>query len=384
MRRLLNLTAAGLAIACALIAAPAAGGDVRVTVSVLTPGKQTVPGAGAVVWVVDPAAARAAAASTRPRIASKKKRFDPHVAVVPEGGTVQFPNLDGIYHNVFSLSENARFDLGLYRNGASRTMTFENPGPVRIYCNIHPQMAAVLVVIDGGIWAQAGADGVAVLPHCRPERRRCAPGTRKAARPRRPSRCRPTAPFRSRSPSTVLDGGRRDTRTSTGGITRLPTTMATGTDDGRADTRRSTSSEATRVTRTAPETTLVSAMAASAPPPKPVSRGPGLATQFFVAAAVLVVATLGAAIALGTWRANEAAEKSIRESLRDLPGVVGSYQISLEEGLRRQLTSVADEPGTKGLFALRDQKTLHDWTVDKAQAGKLDAGAVFLFKEQWR
>ena len=165
MRRLLNLTAAGLAIACALIAAPAAGGDVRVTVSVLTPGKQTVPGAGAVVWVVDPAAARAAAASTRPRIASKKKRFDPHVAVVPEGGTVQFPNLDGIYHNVFSLSENARFDLGLYRNGASRTMTFENPGPVRIYCNIHPQMAAVLVVIDGGIWAQAGADGVAVLPH---------------------------------------------------------------------------------------------------------------------------------------------------------------------------------------------------------------------------
>ena len=99
------------------------------TVSVLTPEKKTVPGAGAVVWVVDPAAARAAASAAKPKIASKSKRFDPHVAVVPAGGTVQFPNLDGIYHNVFSLSEKARFDLGLYRNGASRTMTFENPGP---------------------------------------------------------------------------------------------------------------------------------------------------------------------------------------------------------------------------------------------------------------
>jgi plastocyanin len=163
VRRLPRFLAAGLAVACALAAPPAAAGEIRVTVSVLTPEKKTIPGAGAVVWVADAAAARAAAASAKPKIASKSKRFDPHVAAVPAGGTVQFPNLDGIYHNVFSLSEKARFDLGLYRNGASRTMTFENPGLVRIYCNIHPQMAAVLVVIDGGIWAQAGADGTAVL-----------------------------------------------------------------------------------------------------------------------------------------------------------------------------------------------------------------------------
>ena len=163
MRRKTLPSAAGLAIACALLARPAHGGEIRVTVSVLTPEKKTVPGAGAVVWVVGSSAARAAAATARPKIASKTKRFDPHVAVVPAGGTVQFPNLDGIYHNVFSLSEKARFDLGLYRNGASRTMTFESPGAVKIYCNIHPQMAAVLVVVDGGIWAQAGADGTAVL-----------------------------------------------------------------------------------------------------------------------------------------------------------------------------------------------------------------------------
>lgn len=163
MRRHSFSSAAGLAIACALLAGPAAGGDIRLAVSVRTPERTTVPGSGAVVWVVDAAAAKRAAAAAKARIASKSKRFDPHVAVVPAGGTVQFPNLDGIYHNVFSLSEKARFDLGLYRNGASRAMSFENPGVVKIYCNIHPQMAAVLLVIDGGVWAQAGADGTAVL-----------------------------------------------------------------------------------------------------------------------------------------------------------------------------------------------------------------------------
>jgi serine/threonine-protein kinase len=140
------------------------------------------------------------------------------------------------------------------------------------------------------------------------------------------------------------------------------------------------------VTRAGIDTTVVlgapGAPEATRTPKAPPARGAGLATRFFFAAVLLVFATLGTAIAVGTWRANQAAEKSIRESLRDLPGVVGSYQISLEEGLRRQLTGVADEPGTKGLFALRDQKTLHDWTVDKAQAGKIDAGAVFLFDER--
>jgi plastocyanin len=158
------LTPARFAFSVALVVAlPAAAGGVRATVTVLTAERTAVPGAGAVVWIADAAAARGVAAAARTRIASKDKRFEPHVAVVPVGGTVQFPNLDGIYHNVFSLSEKARFDLGLYRNGASRAMTFESPGVVRIYCNIHPQMAAVLVVIDGGVWAQAGGDGTAVL-----------------------------------------------------------------------------------------------------------------------------------------------------------------------------------------------------------------------------
>jgi hypothetical protein len=78
--------------------------------------------------------------------------------------TVTFPNYDKIFHNVFSLSEAAAFDLGLYRNGASRTTRFEKPGVVRVYCNIHPQMAAFIVVLDGRLYSQTGKDGVALIP----------------------------------------------------------------------------------------------------------------------------------------------------------------------------------------------------------------------------
>ena len=155
-------------------------GDVRVSVTVLGADRRPLPAAQAVVWIPaaaakvrpggasdspgSPAAARTATPAA-PRIASKSKRFDPRITAVPAGTTVEFPNLDGIFHNVFSLSPGAKFDLGLYRNGASRSMTFDTAGLVRVYCNIHPQMAAFLLVIDGTIWAQTGADGGAVLNH---------------------------------------------------------------------------------------------------------------------------------------------------------------------------------------------------------------------------
>jgi plastocyanin len=102
------------------------------------------------------------------KIAQQHKAFEPHVEVVPVGATVAFPNFDRIYHNVFSLSEIARFDLGLYRNGASRSVTFSKPGVIRIYCNIHPSMSAFLVVVDGKVFAKTGADGGALLPPVRP------------------------------------------------------------------------------------------------------------------------------------------------------------------------------------------------------------------------
>jgi hypothetical protein len=147
-------------------APPAAGvGELRVTVTILGPDHKSSPAPQAVVWIPDTAPKPGALEppSALPRIASKSKRFNPRISAVPVGATVDFPNLDGIFHNVFSLSPGAKFDLGLYRNGATRTMTFDNPGLVRIYCNIHPQMAAYLMVIDGKIWAQTSGDGRAVL-----------------------------------------------------------------------------------------------------------------------------------------------------------------------------------------------------------------------------
>lgn len=137
-------------------------GEIRASITLLAPDRKRVPATGVVLWISEMPAEKAAAAA-HPKVASKSKRFDPRLTVVPAGTTVDFPNLDPIFHNVFSLSEKNRFDLGLYRNGAFRSMTFDTPGLVRIYCNIHPQMAAYIMVVDGRFWTQTGPDGSATL-----------------------------------------------------------------------------------------------------------------------------------------------------------------------------------------------------------------------------
>jgi hypothetical protein len=81
------------------------------------------------------------------RLVQARKRFHPHLIVVPAGSTVEFPNKDPIFHNVFSLFEGTRFDLGLYEAGAARTVRFDRPGISYIFCNIHPQMSAVIVAL---------------------------------------------------------------------------------------------------------------------------------------------------------------------------------------------------------------------------------------------
>jgi len=93
------------------------------------------------------------------RIASQHKAFAPHIEAVPVGSTVSFPNLDNIMHNVFSISRGNRFDLGLYKSGASKKRQFDNPGLVRIYCNIHPQMSGFLLIRDNPYYAWAQIDG---------------------------------------------------------------------------------------------------------------------------------------------------------------------------------------------------------------------------------
>lgn len=102
------------------------------------------------------------AAKPKPATATvvmKAKSFLPHVVVIPVGGTIEFPNEDPIFHNAFSVSPENRFDLELYKRPKTGSWTFKAPGVVNVYCNIHPQMSAVVVVRDNPFYAKASKQG---------------------------------------------------------------------------------------------------------------------------------------------------------------------------------------------------------------------------------
>lgn len=111
-----------------------------------------------VVWLEDidvasPGAQRSAV------MEQKGLRFIPHVLAIQAGTTVEFPNHDPLSHNVFSISEAKRFNLGLYANGVSRSLTFDEPGVVELLCNVHLEMSAYIVVVKNPFFASPGSDG---------------------------------------------------------------------------------------------------------------------------------------------------------------------------------------------------------------------------------
>ncbi len=139
-----------------LTAGPAAAATVTGRIDVKTaPGTAASPAVVYAEPVDRPAPARPASA----KLGQKDKTFTPPVLVVPVGSTVEFPNDDPIFHNVFSLSSPAPFDLGLYRAGESKQRTFAQPGIYRVFCNIHPQMTASIVVVPTPYATVAAADG---------------------------------------------------------------------------------------------------------------------------------------------------------------------------------------------------------------------------------
>jgi hypothetical protein len=85
----------------------------------------------------------------------KNRTFIPHLQVIPAGSVVEFPNEDPFFHNVFSLYEGNRFDLGLYEAGSSKSVTFSKVGVSYIFCNIHPEMSAVVIALSAPIYAMA-------------------------------------------------------------------------------------------------------------------------------------------------------------------------------------------------------------------------------------
>lgn len=87
------------------------------------------------------------------------KQFLPPVLIVQKGTTVQFPNLDAFFHNVFSVTPDNSFDLGSYRQGETKGVTMSKPGVVSVYCNMHPQMVGHILVVPNGNFVRAGKDG---------------------------------------------------------------------------------------------------------------------------------------------------------------------------------------------------------------------------------
>jgi plastocyanin len=103
---------------------------------------------GVVIWLEPMNGKPVLPSSVHARMTQKDKTFAPHILAVPVGATVDFPNLDPIFHNVFSTYDGQLFDLALYRPGASRSVTFKSSGIVRVFCNIHSSMSAVIAVLD--------------------------------------------------------------------------------------------------------------------------------------------------------------------------------------------------------------------------------------------
>jgi plastocyanin len=136
-------------------------------VSIAERGNKSATDVGqAVIWLESPAAKAAPAKAVS--IITEGKEFRPRVTVVTAGSTVTFPNNDPFNHNVFSLSDEGPFDLGLYGRGQSKSTKFSRPGMIRVYCNVHATMAAFILVRDNSYYAQPSGDGSFSIPAVAP------------------------------------------------------------------------------------------------------------------------------------------------------------------------------------------------------------------------
>jgi len=144
------LTLAGVAMFADIAQSAPKGGSVKGAVTVLAKGTPKKDRSGVVVYLegvpgVPPKQKNAT-------IRQREKQFDPPLTIVVKGTTVDFPNEDKIFHNVFSVSRPARFDLGLYKSGAMKSVEMKRTGTIDVYCNIHPDMVAKVKVVDNAFY----------------------------------------------------------------------------------------------------------------------------------------------------------------------------------------------------------------------------------------
>ena len=149
------------ALLVVLLVPGAAGATLSGSVALVADQDRRPDASNVVVWIEG--APRTGAATPHggkdSQMIQSSKRFQPRVLAVTKDATVDFPNVDPVYHNVFSVSGGNRFDLGLYRSGTSKGKKFEETGLVRVYCNIHPQMVGFVMVVDSDYVAVTGRDG---------------------------------------------------------------------------------------------------------------------------------------------------------------------------------------------------------------------------------
>jgi plastocyanin len=139
----------------------------RGRVDVLHSSKRESGNAEVVIWLT-PAQPIAPAHVNGVRLVQKNKRFTPHVVAVTAGSEVEFPNQDSFFHDVFSIYRGKPFDLGLYESGTSRKVRFSQPGVSYIFCNIHPEMSATVIVLTTPYFAITARDGSFQVNHLTP------------------------------------------------------------------------------------------------------------------------------------------------------------------------------------------------------------------------
>jgi plastocyanin len=114
---------------------------------------------GVVVWLTSADDQPAHVVRKHAEMLQKGKKFSPHILPIETGTSVDFPNLDPIFHNAFSNYDGQIFDVALYPPGSSRTVHFERPGIVRVFCNIHPSMSAIIVVVNSNHFTTTDRNG---------------------------------------------------------------------------------------------------------------------------------------------------------------------------------------------------------------------------------
>ncbi len=120
------------------------------------------------VWLTSPELPLMRTANKHVQMLQKDKKFSPHILVIETGTSVDFPNLDPIFHNAFSNFNGQIFDVALYPPGSSRTVRFDRPGIVRVFCNIHPSMSAIIVVVSTENFAVSDREGRYTIPNVNP------------------------------------------------------------------------------------------------------------------------------------------------------------------------------------------------------------------------